>query len=217
MWPTVEVRWFYSGVVPPGVLEWFQRGAGKPQAQPRRVDHYLRLTDRDSLGIKLRAGRIEIKQRHHEYGVVRWHERVTGLLEHWRKWSFELVEAHSDPVSLIGPTSSWIGVTKERRLRQYRLTGHRIAAVSAPEYLERGCNLELTSIGVGGKEWWSLSFEAFGDESTLQESLSRVAQHVLAAQEPPAFDAQDSYSYPRWVAGLKLPMGQRASWPPTTR
>ncbi|MGD8968471.1 MAG: hypothetical protein PVI07_13255, partial [Anaerolineae bacterium] len=62
------------------------------QRHPAREDHYLRLSDTYALGIKLRQGRIEAKQRVRRPGVVRFHERVTGIVEHWRKWSFQLAE-----------------------------------------------------------------------------------------------------------------------------
>ena len=68
MFATAEVRWFYEGAVSPEVLEWFEQGELTPEEQPYRVDYYLRLSDRDSLGIKLREGRIEVKQRHRQHG-----------------------------------------------------------------------------------------------------------------------------------------------------
>ena len=152
MFPTMEVRWFYEGTVPPEVLEWFQQGTRKPEEQPRRVDYYLRLTDGDSLGIKLREGRIEIKQRHRQCGVVCLHKRATGVVEHWRKWSFGLAEAYGEPASVAAAAPSWIGVGKRRRLRTYRLTrGKEAVTVSALETIDQGCNLELANIEVHGK------------------------------------------------------------------
>jgi hypothetical protein len=62
--------------------------------------------------------------------------------------------------------------------------------------------LELTRIIVDETEWWSLGFEASGDgtdEATMRGSLLLVAKHVLAADEPPAFDAKASYGYPKWL------------------
>ena len=167
------------------------------------MDYYLRLSDRDSLGIKLREGRIEVKQRHRQYGLFRFHDRVTGLVEHWRKWSFELSEGAGNLTSTIVPASCWIGVTKRRKLRRYRLTGNKeIVAVPIEEQSGLRCNLELTRIGVDETEWWSLGFEASGDEAdeaAMQGSLLLVVKHVLAADKPPAFDAKASYGYPKWL------------------
>ena len=203
MFPTAEVRWFYRGAISPEVLEWFDQGELTPEEQPRRVDYYLRLSDRDSLGIKLREGRVEVKQRHRQYGVFRFHDQVAGLVEHWRKWSFELSEGAGNLTSTIVPASCWIGVTKRRKLRRYRLTGSKeVVAVPIEEQSGLRCNLELTRISVDETEWWSLGFEASGDEAdeaTMRASLLLVAKHVLAADEPPAFDAKASYGYPKWL------------------
>ena len=203
MFPTMEVRWFYKGTVSPEASQWFQQGERRPEEQPPRVDYYLCLSDRDSLGIKLREGRIEVKRRHRQHGVVRLGERVTGLVEHWRKWSFELAEGSRNLASIVVPPASWIVVKKERKLRRYRLAeDQKIVAVPVGEYNIRGCNLELTSISVKGKEWWSLSFEAFGVETAVYGSLVHVAQRLLATGESPILDAQDSYGYPKWLQML---------------
>ena len=200
MYPTVEVRWFYEGMVPPAVLQWFQQADQELVQQPPRMDYYLRITDREGLGIKLREGRIEIKQRHQQLGIVRFHERVAGAIEYWRKWSFELGEMHGGLAVRAAVDSSWIGVSKARGLRRYRLTGERkVVAMSTEAYADRGCDLELTNVRVGEKAWWSLSFEAFGSEPTLRENLLLVAKQVFAIGEPPALDARDSCGYPKWL------------------
>ncbi len=200
MFPSIEVRWFHEGTIPPEVLEWFQQSEHKPEEQPSRVDYYLRHTHQGSLGIKLREGRVEIKQRQRQYGVVRFHQRVAGMVENWRKWSFELSEAGRDLSSAAVPASSWIGVEKERTLRRYRLTGdNEIVAVSVGEGSGQTCSLELTSIHVEGAEWWSLGFEAFDDEVADEGSLLLVAKQVLTACQPPALRARDSHGYPKWL------------------
>lgn len=196
----VEVRWFYEGTIPPEILAWFQRGGQGPEEPSCRVDYYLRLPDRDSLGIKLREGRLEIKQRCHQYGVVRLHERVTGRVEHWRKWSFELAQADGGLASLAVPASAWIEVRKERRLRTYRPTRREeVVAVRAGSRPGRGCDWELTTVRTGGKVWWSVCFEAFGGGSALRETLLVVTRHVLGGGAPRAFDAAHSCGYPGWL------------------
>ena len=200
MFPTVEVRWFNKGVVNPRVLSWFQQSKGKIEEQPARVDYYLRVADGGSLGIKLREGRIEVKQRYHQHGVVRFHERVAGLVEHWLKWSFELAGGSNYPVGMAIPASSWVEVKKERTILRYRVTSQgNMEVVSARAYCDWGCDLELTSISVEGEQWWSLGFESFGDETAIREGLILVVEKVLAAEEPPAFNAEDSYGYPKWL------------------
>jgi hypothetical protein len=218
MFPTVEVRWFGAEAVPAAVADWFERCEGEPEEQPRRVDYYLHLSaepgqagsptaDRlgyppyvpgPGLGVKLRQGRLEIKGRQHAYGVVRFHQRVAGQVEAWRKWSFALAEGWSDPVDLAAP--AWVAVEKVRALRRYRVTGDgEVVTMAAGEIADQACHLELTRTGVAGTIWWSLGLEAFGAESRLQESLRRVAEHLFAAGDPPRLDAADSYGYPGWL------------------
>jgi hypothetical protein len=205
MFPSVEVRWFYGATIPPQMLKWFREEHGSLEDPACRVDHYLHLPDRDSLGIKLREGRIEIKQRHRRCGTVEFHERATGLVEHWRKWSFELTQASERFPQVMVSDSSWIGVSKQRWLHRYRITGDRdIVPMDAVEYPEQGCDLELTSVKAEGKEWWTWGFEAFGEPPALQGNLMLVAVQIFAAHGPPiVLDASHSQSYPAWLAALR--------------
>ena len=199
MFPTAEVRWFYEGTVPLEVLDWFHQGELMPIVQPHRLDYYLAHTD-DSLGIKLREGMIEIKQRHRGYGMIRLHDRVSGVVEHWRKWGFKLADLDGNFPWIATADSSWIGVHKDRKVRQY-LVDHNRQVVALPSigYPEQGCNLELTAISIKGETWWSLCFESFGDEDTICETLTQVAKYTLVATKPPLLDNKHTFSYPKWL------------------
>lgn len=203
VYPTVEVRWFYTGLIPAEVSTWFDRGERPPDDQPCRVDRYFRLGGMHSLGVKLRDGRLELKQRQRSYGIVLFHERISGLVESWRKWSFEIAADGDNLENLLEPDSSWIAIQKQRRLRRFRRTqAGETVAHPADEYPAQGCSLELTSIMVGGKPWWSLGLESFGDNDRLQENLFAAIQHVLAQKPVPTLAANDSYGYPTWLAAL---------------
>ena len=182
------------------VLVWFDRIGPLPEKQPIRVDHYLRLPDNDSLGIKLRKRRLEIKQRQQQLGVVDFHQRVSGLVEQWRKWSFPL--AQTEP-PLFGSDAAWIAIAKRRRLRRYRITVDRqVEGVTAEVVPAQGCELELSQIEVTGQQWWSICFEAFGQEASLQDYLRLVARHVFEATEPPLLEIKASCSYPAWLGDI---------------
>jgi hypothetical protein len=204
MFPTVEVRWFYGGTIPPQVLEWFREGQGQPEEPAYRVDHYLHLSDGDSVGIKLREGRLEIKQRHRQYGVVEFHRQAAGQVEHWRKWSFDLTQASDRCSESMAPDPPWIRVCKQRWLSRYRITGGgAVIPTDAGGYPEQGCDLELTSVKAKGRAWWTWGFEAFGEEPAQHENLVLVATQVFAIHEPPiVLDVGHSYSYPAWLANL---------------
>lgn len=200
MFPTAEVRWFYRGSVPGGVLTWFITGFPEPEEQPPRVDWYLQLADGDALGIKLREGRIELKRRLHQYGIVRLAAGVDGRIEGWRKWSFPLAETEEFPEYASLEAHHWTRVRKERQLKRFSITaGRQVEPVPVGSLLSDGCNAELAHISAAGGQWWSLAFEAFGHEPDLVETLVAIAAFALERGETPTFHAHDSYGYPQWL------------------
>ncbi len=207
MFPSMEVRWFYQGTVPAEVAQWFHSGTSQVEEQPPRVDYYLCLQEMDGLGIKLREGRLEVKRRQRQHGILRFCAQAAGLMEHWRKWGFELPKAAGKLSDSLRLSSFWLSVRKERQLRKYRVAeDDRLAPVPAEEYPERGCSVELSILRVKEQDWWSLCFEAFGDESSLRETLLLVVEQVLACERVPfPLDARASYGYPRWLASLSRP------------
>lgn len=205
MFPSMEVRWFYQGTVPAEVAEWFHSGSSQPEEQPPRVDYYLCLPEMDGLGIKLREGRLEVKRRQHQHGILRLCDQAAGVVEHWRKWSFQLLAGDGELANSLKPVSSWLGVEKGRLLRKHRVAeDDRLVPVPVEEYPERGCSVELSTLRVEGQDWWSLCFEAFGNESSLRDTLLLVVEQVLTCERLPCpLDAAASYGYPRWLASLR--------------
>ncbi|MFN2186104.1 MAG: hypothetical protein ACK2UU_19140 [Anaerolineae bacterium] len=190
--------------MPGRALEWFHRAGQKPQEQPPRVDYYLDLGEHDSLGIKLREGRIEIKQREAQHGTVHLGPQVAGVMERWRKWSWAL--AVPDSILAQNSISSpvWIGVEKERWLLLYQ-TGLEGEIAPAPDggVVEQGCQVELSRIQAQDQVGWSLSFESFGGKAAGREMLLLVAAHLFSRE---AIDLRlsvsNSYGYPKWLAML---------------
>jgi hypothetical protein len=175
------------------------------------VDHYLRIPEGDALGVKLREGRIEVKQRQRQLGAVPLQARVSGVVEQWRKWSFPLTRRTSAAFDTPVPALGWVGVYKERQHSRYRLTGDgNLVAMSPARYPDRGCDLELTRVAAAGSEWWTLGFEAFGAEPGLEDLLSLAAGELLAGTKPPLLPVEKSYGYPRWLQILTLDPGSRS-------
>jgi hypothetical protein len=203
MFPTVETRWFYPGAIPSDVLAWYHHSERAPEAQPTRIDYYLRLTGHDDLGIKLREGRIEIKQRARQYGAEQLHERVHGLVEGWHKWSFGINDIGDGLNDLAGPHPAWIAIHKTRRLRRYRVTSvGDVFAITGAEIAPQACIIELAEVVIHGETWWSLAFEAFGPQAGLHATFTRVAQHTLRGSAVPDLDAEHSHGYAQWMQNL---------------
>jgi hypothetical protein len=215
VYPTAEVRWFFQGAMAPAVLAWFRGSEGPAEEEPTRVDCYLRRVG-DSLSIKLREGRVEVKQRYRRSGIVRFHPRVAGRVELWRKWSFEVIEIAGQPSAAEAVAAHWTAVEKSRTLHRYRLDGERVVAVAPAEVTDQGCDLELARIRVGGADWWSVGLEAYGAEPVLENTLLQVAGYLMAQPEPPSLAAENSYSYPEWLLHLEQETGQQPTWTPVT-
>lgn len=199
MLATEEIRWFFAGTIPLPVAAWFEACVSDMPAQLPRTDYYLRLAEGDSLGIKLREGRIEVKQREEAGTLIQLGERAAGRMESWRKWSFELAGTEES----VPGTPQWAGVWKARRwcLFVVEENGRIIPALPAT-ILEQGCACELTDVRLAdsSEQWWSLGFEAFGGTAVeRRERLLHVARQFLGREDAPPLAAEQSYSYPKWL------------------
>lgn len=207
---TAELRWFYRGALPEEVLHWFQQDCLGEQLEPpeEREDLYLYSPGCEYLGIKLRQGRLEIKWRKAELGVVRFGDRVEGKVEKWGKWLCEDPTGESfQPTNVVG---TWVSVKKVRFLRKASLTqrqyqvlaGESITAVPVSESIDQGCTVELTQLSINGNAWWSLAFEAEGEDDCLMDNLQAVANWVFKSYRGSKLQGEDSYAYPTWISIL---------------
>ena len=203
MYPTAEVRWFFRGPVPPDVAAWFERGTESIRHEPPREDRYLRLCDTDDLNIKLREGRLEIKQRVGETETVQFHPQVSGVVEQWNKHGFVPAEEDDDTAAFAHAGRGWVAVDKDRSVRTFRVAEDSTVVVpTTTETPQRGCGMELTTVRALGRLWWTLALEAFGRPSSLHSSLLLTAQHVFASGEPPSLPNHRSYGYAAWLSRL---------------
>jgi hypothetical protein len=186
-------------------LAWFQRGGRKPQEQPTRLDYYLGLGAYDALGIKLREGRIEVKQRQAQHGTVHLSPQFTGAMERWQKWSWALAEADSRLAEDWISWPAWVGVEKKRWLLMVQTTGEDGVRLTLDgESVEQGCQIELAQIRARGQAAWSLSLEGFGGASAGRETLLLAATHLFS-EEPIdlPLSVDNSCGYPQWLATLE--------------
>ena len=195
MFSTTEVRWFLPGIAPARIWRWFE---GETE-QSSRTDYYLHIPDSDALGIKLREGRIEAKQRVDQQVLVCFGERAVGYVEQWRKWSFAAEEASGMIAELSSDSSSWIGVDKERKVCTYQVANGAVVAVSGHDFLDQGCAWEVAQVRLEttDAQWWSIGFEAFGAQAERGNLLRVVAKHFLEMDAAPTLTINNSYSYPK--------------------
>ncbi|MBL7128953.1 MAG: hypothetical protein ISS16_08210 [Ignavibacteria bacterium] len=200
MFPTLEVRWFYKDSESDDNYLKVFKNVLQFEEQPARVDHYYYFTSEGSMGIKIREGRLEIKNCFRDYSIVLFNRQVEGKVEFWHKWSFEINQTDSNYQKVLDSNNSWITVKKERTLCKYKITkDEQVSVLSNAEYSENICNVELTNILIRDKKWWSLGFESYGDEGSLFENLILVVREVLSDNRLLSFQADNSFGYPQWI------------------
>jgi hypothetical protein len=187
MFPTAEIRWFFRANIAAEISDWFHRFDDGPEKFEPRTDHYLRIQDNDSMGIKIREGRLEIKKRHGESETINVF-RGQGRLERWQKWGFEIRNPGSINRYLKSFPGEWIGIRKERSQILFGT-------------LESGCGWELTEVQVVGMpdRWWTMGFEAFGRDEDLRKTLLKALEQSKLSSLNCKFDIENSFGYPYWL------------------
>ena len=206
MFPTAEVRWFWQGEVPNAALTWLTAQPGDAPSKDTRTDHYLLVNATDTLGVKLREGNIELKQRMEPPRIESLADRAQGLVELWTKWSFDLARERS-VLHQLTDSPTWIGIKKTRWLKAYRVTDQgNVEPLPKDEDPTQLCTVEITRVTALPETqrdpWWTLGLEASGNETRLIQTLIRTAAGLLDASFPAAMTTENSHSYPQW---LRLP------------
>ena len=190
---TLELRWFGRGPIPAATQAWFDALPGLPEAEDERVDCYLGTETADGLGVKLRDGALEIKQRLSRSGTTIVAAHCAGRPEGWRKWRF-LLARQSERAATEG---GWLSVPKRRQLRRYRLVDGDPLPADGDAEADAVCRLELSRIELDGEEWWTLGLES---PAGAQGLMLGVAHGLLNRDGAPVLPAQACRSYPAWLA-----------------
>lgn len=183
--PTIEIRWFDSGSLPPKLKQWFNKdcpGSILGEFPETRIDLYLVIPESDRLSLKLRQGKLlELKLRQKELGSRQF--AWEGKVERWTKWSYEDIS----PLSImdIPATKTWYEVKKTRWQR-----------------FQNGIYLEITQLYVNNNPWWSIAFEILEDGTNDFDCFCDTVNSV--SQSCPELDLslENSYAYPRWLLNL---------------
>lgn len=193
---TLEIRWFSPHSPPEAIRTWF-RSLGPVEVQPPRTDLYLRGLG-DALGIKLREGRLEIKQLEREYGRITFADGVEGHVRAWTKSSFELTPGEE------APTSGWVAIEKSRQILYFESGAEGRLSVAAPgTYPQRGGGVELTEVrSPDGQRWWTLGIEVVGPAVEQTVILTALTGRIFTPQINFSLPVSASMDYPAWLADL---------------
>lgn len=196
MLTTLELRWFVRGTPANEVEHWFNEDCpGKVLGSPEeRKDLYLYVPECDYLNIKLRQGRLEVKWRKAELGILRLGESWEGKAEQWLKWTCEEPNPKSITAANVAGEKAWVGVKKARSQRHYQ-----------------SMTYELTQLSVRDDAWWSIALEMVIPEAHRSDSRNAaqvdprfqdLASQVSQTYRGPKLECDRSFAYPTWLAGL---------------
>lgn len=195
MYHSIEARWFYPGEPPENIRQWHKKG-GRPHEDGSRADIYLCDTG-EGIGIKLREGLVEIKQKQKDFGEIHFGQNMTGRVESWIKWGFPIAKQvnNSDEINKY-----WVTVEKKRWIKMF-LLDHAFTQVPVSQYPAEGCIWEISQIRSGNSDdpWWSVCFELFGPKGGEINVLKNLVEAVVEGGEGVQLKAIDSYAYPAWL------------------
>ena len=185
---SLEARWFVAGPLAPDLRAWFD-ALGPPVPPEARTDRYLVPAESDSLGLKIREGTVQAKQRTGLLGLRTLAPGVRATAESWRKWTLG--------TAVFTPVDGWVDVHKTRRQRTLVLVGRGRAARGRGPTGGR-CALELSEVEIGGQVWHSVCLEASGASASVRWAALRGAARRWLPSAPP-LPAAALMGYPEWL------------------
>ena len=198
----------HLGVLAPrGMLRWFKAGQAL-DSEGVQVHEYLVFPDCQSVVVKLREGRFEIKAILAVAQPLSLDLGIKGRTDPWVKWSFASESLQTlDPA--LHQSGLWLKVRKERFLRKFSAdTGHLVEFSAPPgSFPGSGINIELARIEgeVIPRSWFSLGFEAFGPPAVANKILLdalRLLFEDLGRVPGISLSEDNSLHYPAWLAKL---------------
>lgn len=201
MLTTSELRWFYPGNIPQAITQWFNQSPGTSAPPEAREDIYLYAPESEFLGMKLRQGRLEIKWRAAELGIMRCNENVEGKAEKWGKWLCEDPTKQMFQPQLVAGKTYWVNVQKLRLQRKYQILPNKsVIVIPINQSTENSCNVELTQITINKKPWWSIALEASNSQAHATTNLQIVANAIFNPAPQITLQTHNSYAYPKWLS-----------------
>lgn len=187
---TREVRWFFDGLVPNRVVEWFTDSAHHSYHE-QRLDTYDIDAASLGVGIKSRDGGLRDSKILLDSAQSVWlADGVEGCIQDWLKIS--------DPGSNWPITNAGhhLRLVKDIVTRDYWLDGG-----------QSGCEVELASVRSGAITGWSFCFETFGEPERREEALTTSVRRFVVESPIPdclSLTSENSSSYPEWISHRDL-------------
>ncbi len=204
---TAEIRWFMPGILTEKTLNWFS--AGRPlETATVQVHEYLLFPGCDTVGVKFREDRLEIKAKAGLSQPLSPRTGVRGLREQWIKWS---LPTKGLPMfgGLLRQSGPWLKVRKERNQRIFSAETGNLQEIPIGVFPVAGCNIELTRLEVEAHPsvWFTLGFEAYGPPAITARILEKGLSFFFERRGPAPgmkLNKANSCGYPAWLMNLGI-------------
>jgi hypothetical protein len=211
LWRTLELRWFHEGPLPEDVEHWFLRDPRfgyilAPEACERRLEHYLVADTADGLDLKVREGRIQLKQRTGTLPAVSDGQHCAGIPESWTKWVWRCPDLPG-----AGGASAQddftLEVRKVKYQRRIQLVTRGDAKIARFEPEGLGFFVEVATATVSNRTWWTLAFDVEPDLGEGDPAARLREAFLWTLEGYPAGRLHDlqvtnSFSYAALLVGL---------------
>lgn len=196
---SIEIRWFYKGHVPNRLYELFS--GSNLQIKPElRTDYYLLIGNCDSLGIKLRNSRLEIKwlKKREHFDLPK--KNIEGKQERWIRWEWNDTNSFNEILQFIqvGKDNPWVKIDKKRVQKKFSVFDNSLVEIPQ-ENIPFDFSIELTQLKVYEHPWWSIGIDTFQNENEVHFFIQLIEQYT-DEQFQKNLKSTSSYGYPEWIS-----------------
>jgi hypothetical protein len=160
---SLELRWFFKGILPIRVYQWFTDilpGNEKFEEKPRE-DYYL-ATQSIDLGVKFSRQQLQVKIRTDNVYFTLNNNNIQGSLEYWIRYDWDyLHNKENTKKDKLYDRFSSIKIDKKRLIKKYKILDNQLIQIPIPNTTDTQCSIEITKINVKEQTWSTLGFDWF--------------------------------------------------------
>lgn len=160
---SLELRWFFKGILPIRVYQWFTDilpGNEKFEEKPRE-DYYL-ATQSIDLGVKFSRQQLQVKIRTDNVYFTLNNNNIQGSLEYWIRYDWDyLHNKENTKKDKLYDRFSSIKIDKKRLIKKYKILDNQLIQIPIQNTTDTQCSIEITKINVKEQTWSTLGFDWF--------------------------------------------------------
>lgn len=160
---SLELRWFFKGILPIRVYQWFTDilpGNEKFEEKPR--DDYYLATQSIDLGVKFSRQQLQVKIRTDNVDFTLNNNNIQGSLEYWIRYDWDyLHNKENTKKDKLYDRFSSIKIDKKRLIRKYKILDNQLIQIPIQNTTDTQCSIEITKINVKEQTWSTLGFDWF--------------------------------------------------------